>query len=159
MTSSATGTAKHSLSIGRRIGAPVAAVFDAWLDADLIRAWMKPRSEVVLTDVRTNPTVGGAFRIVMRANERDESHEGVYRIIDRPHRLRFSWASAPAGSDTHVDISFLAAAEEQTMVLLKHEQLISSAATENHREGWRRILDSLARTLEAAPAYRRPGDQ
>jgi uncharacterized protein YndB with AHSA1/START domain len=148
MTVAAAGMSNHSLSLGRRIAAPVAAVFDAWLDENLIRVWMKPQPDVVLTEVRSNATVGGTFRIVMRANGRDESHEGVYRIIDRPHRLRFSWASVPAGSESRVDISFLPAADDQTMLLLRHERLPSSAAADNHREGWRRILESLARTLE-----------
>lgn len=150
MTAPAAGMSSSSLSIGRRIRAPLATVFDAWLDAGLIRAWMKPRPEVVLTEVRTTPAVGGRFRFVMRANQRDEAHEGVYRIIDRPNRLSFSWVSAAAGPDTNVDISFLSAGDTQTMVLLKHERLASAAAADNHREGWRRILDNLARTLEPA---------
>jgi uncharacterized protein YndB with AHSA1/START domain len=158
MTPSATGVS-HSLSIGRRVGTRVPAVFDAWLDAGSIRAWMKPRSEVVVSDVQTDAVVGGRFRIVMRAHGRDECHEGVYRIIDRPHRLRFSWASPAAGPDTSVDISFLAASEDQTMVLLTHGQLNSLAAAENHREGWRRILENLARILEETSPDQHSGGQ
>jgi uncharacterized protein YndB with AHSA1/START domain len=148
MTVPLTHPAGCSLSIGRLIRAPGEEVFDAWLNPNLLRLWMKPQPQVVVVEALTNPIVGGTFRIVMRANGRDESHEGVYHIIDRPHRLSFSWVSVPAGPDSHVDISFLVAAEEQTMVLLKHERLASPSATENHREGWRRILDSLAHTLE-----------
>jgi uncharacterized protein YndB with AHSA1/START domain len=149
MNTPARDMTNYSLSIGRRVRAPLAAVFDAWLNADLLRAWMKPRPEVVLTDVRTNATIGGTFRIVMRAYDKDELHEGAYCIIDRPNMLSFSRTSVPAGADTGVDISFLKTTDDQTMVLLKHERLCSPIAAENHREGWRRILDSLARTLES----------
>lgn len=151
------GRSNYSLAIGRRIHAPIAAVFDAWLDGDLIRAWMQPRPDVIVTDVQTDVSVGGAFRIVMRGNGCDEAREGVYGIIDRPRRLSFSWVSAPAGTDSHVDISFLESADEETMVLLKHERLASPIARENHREEWRKSLDSLASTLE--PGYLPPRHQ
>ena len=55
---------------------------------------------------------------------------------------------APAASGGVVDITFLTSADGHTMVLLKHGGLASHASRENHREGWRRILDSLAAVLE-----------
>ena len=141
------GTKQHSLSIGRLIPAPITEVFDAWLDAASMSRWMRPRPEVI-TEVQAEPTAGGKLRIVMRAHHREQVHEGVYRLIDRPARLRFSWSSDPAGTDTTVDVSFLASSHGATMLLLRHEGLKSSVAEVNHREGWRRILDRLADMLK-----------
>jgi uncharacterized protein YndB with AHSA1/START domain len=137
----------YSLSIGRLIQAPIAAVYDAWLNARVLETWMKPKPEVV-TSVQSDPTLGGTLRVKMRAAGREEIHDGVYRLIDRPNRLSFSWSSESAGPDTTVNISFLASDGGRTMLLLKHDGLRSRLAQENHREGWRRILDRLAETLE-----------
>ena len=141
------GGSVHVLSIGRLIHAPITDVFDAWLDARLMAIWLKPRPEVA-TIVSMDSRVGGALRVAMRAGGREEIHEGIYRLVDRPNRLSFTWSSAPAGVDTIISISFLASDEGRTMLLLKHDGLRDRAAEENHREGWRRILDNLAATLE-----------
>jgi uncharacterized protein YndB with AHSA1/START domain len=143
------GGSTHALSIGRLIRAPITVVYDAWLDARRLEQWLKP-APAVITRVSIDPTVGGELRVIMRAGAREEIHEGIYRLIDRPNRLSFTWSSAPAGLNTLVSISFLASDGGRTMILLKHDGLRDHAAEENHREGWRRILDSLAETLERA---------
>jgi uncharacterized protein YndB with AHSA1/START domain len=84
----------------------------------------------------------------MSAPGRDERHEGRYLSLDRPTRLRFTWSSVAAGPESVVDITLLHTGDASTMILLKHERLSSQTARENHREGWRRILDNLARMLE-----------
>jgi uncharacterized protein YndB with AHSA1/START domain len=141
------GGSAHAIAIGRLIRAPITVVYDAWLDMRMLERWLKPRPDVV-TSVTLDTKVGGRLWIAMRAGGRDEIHEGVYRLIDRPNRLSFTWSSAPAGVDTMVSISFLASDEGRTMLLLKHDGLRDRAAEENHRESWRRILDSLADTVE-----------
>jgi uncharacterized protein YndB with AHSA1/START domain len=118
-----------------------------------METWMKPRPDV-LTDATVDPTVGGTFRIVMRTNGRVEVHDGTFTQIDRPHRLRFTWSSRPAGTDTVVEISCLAWPDGHTMLLLKHDGLKSEAAADNHREAWRHILSRLTELLETRPASR-----
>jgi len=141
----------HSLSIGHLIRADVAAVFAAWLDVSQLKIWMKPRPEVQ-TDAIADVRVGGRFRITMRSGAHVEIHDGTYTQIDQPHTLRFSWSSRPAGEETTVDLSFLAVnGSGKTMLLLKHDRLKNQTALENHREGWRRMLDRLAETLERRP--------
>jgi uncharacterized protein YndB with AHSA1/START domain len=135
------------ISIGRVIRAPITDVFDAWVDPRLMAIWLKPRPDVITT-VAVDSRAGGTLRVTMQAGSREEIHEGVYRLIDRPNRLSFTWSSAPAGVDTVISISFLASDQGRTMLLLTHDGLRDRAAAENHREGWRRILDSLAALLE-----------
>jgi uncharacterized protein YndB with AHSA1/START domain len=150
MTAFAGRTHKHSASVGRLIQAPIGAVFDAWLDGARFKDWMTPRPEALVTEAQAEPVEGGRLLVVMRAHGREERHEGRYLTIDRPGRLRFTWSSSTAGLDSVVDITLLVTGGDDTMVLLKHEQLPTQAARENHREGWRRILDNLAKTLERA---------
>ena len=119
-----------------------------WLDAARFKEWLAPRPEATVVEARAEPVIGGALLVVMRAHGRDEAHEGTFLAIDRPARLRFTWASATAGPESIVDITLLVSGDDHTMVLLKHEHLPTQAARENHREGWRRILDNLAKVLE-----------
>ena len=147
MTIPANALRAHSLSIGRVIQAPVTDVYDAWLDHRIMEIWMKPRPEIV-TVARTDPKVGGQLRVSMRMGTREEVHEGTYRLIDRPNRLSFTWSSGSAGDDTIVDVSLLASDGGKTMLLLKHRGLRNRLAEDNHRAGWRRILDRLGETLE-----------
>lgn len=119
-----------------------------WLDASRFKDWMAPRSEATVIEAQAEPVIGGRFLVVMRAHGRDETHEGRFLLIDRPSRLRFTWASTAAGPDSVIDITLLESGNDHAMVLLKHEHLPTYASRENHREGWRRILDNLAKVLE-----------
>jgi uncharacterized protein YndB with AHSA1/START domain len=150
MTAFAGQSHKHSASVGRLIQAPIRVVFDAWLDSARFKDWMSPRPEAVVTEAAAEPVTGGRLLVVMHAHGRDERHEGQYLAIDRPNRLRFTWSSSAAGTDSVVDITLLVTGDDHTMILLKHEQLRTHASRENHREGWRRILDNLAKMLEHA---------
>ena len=109
---------------------------------------MAPRPEAMVVEAQAEPVIDGALLVVMRSHSRDETHKGRFLVIDRPGRLRFTWASTAAGPDSVIDITLLVSGNDHTMVLLKHEQLPTLAARENHREGWRRILDNLAKVLE-----------
>jgi uncharacterized protein YndB with AHSA1/START domain len=112
----------YPLSIGRLIRAPIETVYDAWLDEQLLKQWMTPRTDIVRHDCLT----------------------------DRPQRLRFAWVSTADESETIVDLSFLATEAGQTMLLLKHAGLRSRRALEDQREHWRRLLDKLSELLERA---------
>jgi uncharacterized protein YndB with AHSA1/START domain len=153
---SVNGLPVHSLAIGRLIRAPIALVFGAWIDPALMPIWFKPRADIQ-TEARVDPKIGGALRIVMHDGAHDEVHEGQYRVIEPPNRLSFSWSSGAAGPDSAVDLSFLASDDDRTMLLLKHHGLKDRRAEENHREGWRRILDRLGEILESGrPASNGP---
>jgi uncharacterized protein YndB with AHSA1/START domain len=140
-------TNAHSLTVERVVPGPIADVFDAWLDPALISQWMTPGPGMSVPEARIDPVVGGRFRIVMRAGDRDLPHEGVYKVIERPTRLAFTWTSEPAGSDTLVSIVFTRLADAETRVSLTHERFASESARDSHQQGWGAILDALARHL------------
>jgi uncharacterized protein YndB with AHSA1/START domain len=131
-------TNAHSLTVERVVPGPIADVFDAWLDPALLSQWMTPGPAMSVPEATIDPVVGGRFRIVMRAGDRDLPHEGEYKVIERPTRLAFTWTSEPAGSDTLVSIVF---------TRLAHERFTSESARDSHRQGWGAILDALARHL------------
>ena len=109
--------------VNHRFPASAEAVFDAWLDPELIGKWMfgpAVRDEQV---VRTliDPRVGGAFSFVVRRQGKEINHLGEYLTIERPHRLVFTWTTAeslPATSRVTIEILSL---ENQCELTLTHE--------------------------------------
>lgn len=138
----------YALFLERTIAAPVDRVYDAWLTPEVLRAFMKPKPYVRVADVVVAPAVGGDFRILMHGSGREELHKGTYQILDRPRVVSFRWASESSGPNTVVTVLLTTAGPATTQVSLRHERFDTAAARDNHQEGWRNILDNLARVLE-----------
>jgi uncharacterized protein YndB with AHSA1/START domain len=136
-----------SLKLERIIPGRPEEVFDAWLDSETLKRWMTPGPGMSVPEASVDAVVGGGFRIVMQAGETRLPHEGVYRVIDRPRRLVFTWISAHAGN-TLVTIEFEAVGPMKTRLRLVHEQFKTEAARDNHQGGWAKILDALERAME-----------
>jgi uncharacterized protein YndB with AHSA1/START domain len=88
---SAPTTINPVLEILRLFDAPPNIVFDAWLEREQWQAWIGPEGcqcEVPLLE----PKIGGRYRIQMHLSDgREIPVEGVFKIIDRPNRLAFTW--------------------------------------------------------------------
>jgi uncharacterized protein YndB with AHSA1/START domain len=136
----------YSLTVERVIPGPIEDVFDAWLDPESMRQWMKP-GPMTLSEVTVNPVVGGTFALLFAGEGTLIPHEGEYREITRPHRLVFTWRSAGAG-DTVVTIAFARVDDRKTRVTLTHERFVSEDARDGHRSGWDGILEKLDQTME-----------
>ena len=137
-------TSDLSLTLTQHIPSPPERVFDAWLDPKFLARFMA--DEVVKTE--TDPRVGGRFDIVVKNSKGEVPHWGVYREIDRPNRLVFTWNSPHASPDSLVSIDFRAS-KGGTDLTLVHDRFPSDAMREGHRKGWTAILAALAEALEA----------
>ena len=138
-------TDDYSLTIRREIAAPAEALFDAWLDAHSLTSWMKPDG-IRETRAETDPRVGGAFRIVMVADESDVVHTGTYHEISRPHRLVFTWSSpATQFRDSVVTVTFQPSSSGSTVVEIHQVGLPDEEAQISHRKGWSDALTELGR--------------
>jgi uncharacterized protein YndB with AHSA1/START domain len=76
MESSGDGTFR--VVVRRRLPAPREVVFEAWIDPEGIREWMCP-GDVVSAEATLDVRVGGSFRIIMKAKDRDHVHIGTYQ--------------------------------------------------------------------------------
>jgi uncharacterized protein YndB with AHSA1/START domain len=140
-------TDEYSLTIRREIAAPVEALFDAWLDAQSLASWMRPDG-IRETRAETDPRVGGAFRIVMVADESDVMHTGTYREINRPHRLVFTWSSpATHFRDSLVTVTFQPSSSGSTVVEIHQVGLPDEEAQIAHHKGWSDALGELSHML------------
>jgi uncharacterized protein YndB with AHSA1/START domain len=145
-------TSASKVTVRREIGASAKDVFDAWLDPASLAIWMRPGG-VPRSTAKVDPRVGGAFEIVMHAVEGPIRHAGIYRVIDRPKRLVFTWISpATHFTDSLVTVEFLAGRSPKTTeVVVTHELLPDTDAVASHTEGWTQALELLAVSLSGAP--------
>ena len=138
--------------IRRIIDASPARVFDAWTDADGMRRWMRPGS-VADAECELDIREGGGFRIVMVTPDGDRlEHTGEYRVVDRPHKLVFTWISGGTdGRETVVTVELFERGE-RTELVLTHDRLPDRRRAEMHTEGWTTIVDRLAERAARMPA-------
>ncbi len=136
--------------VTRRFTASAERVFDAWLDTKLIGTWMfgpALREEEVLR-LTLDPRVGGAFSFLVRRQGLEIDHVGVYREIQRPRRLVFTWGIAGEGGES----------ADESVVTIDIAPLGTGAggregANSPSRTGWTRSGPSMGRA--SRPAGRR----
>ena len=138
-----------TVRVSRRFDAPAERVFNAWLDPRGAGKWLfaTPTGEMVRVEI--DARVGGRFVFVDRRQGEDVEHTGAYQEIDRPRRLVFDF-KVPKFSDEatriQVDLAPAASGEDGTLLLLAHEGVHAEYAGRTE-EGWKGILDGLARSL------------
>ncbi len=139
-----------TLSLTRMLHASPKAVYDAWLDPATISRFMAGGADQRVTEAKTDPRVGGRFRIVM-TSDRDIAHEGVYKDLVPHSLIRFTWESPYSPADSEVTIR-LTPVDGGTELALSQVRFLSESARDGHRGGWTHILERLDATLQSAPA-------
>jgi uncharacterized protein YndB with AHSA1/START domain len=139
-----------TLEIKRIFDATPARLFDAWLDREEWEAWIGPEGvncEVPLLE----PRVGGRYRITMRLSDgRVMPVSGVFKTIDAPHRLVFTWGwDGDPSRQSVISITFRQVGE-QTELTLRQEGLGSAANRDDHGRGWNSALNKLVAYLAAS---------
>jgi uncharacterized protein YndB with AHSA1/START domain len=127
--------------VRRTIAAPAEVLFDAWLDPEALAIWMRPGA-IQNTVATVEPRVGGRYEIIMSSATEKYPTAGVYRVIDRPRQLVFTWH--PSGNEHNeslVTVDFIVQGE-RTEVVVTHERLPESARTP-HANGWTSGLEHL----------------
>jgi uncharacterized protein YndB with AHSA1/START domain len=133
--------------VRRTIAASPETLFDAWLDPISLSHWMRPGG-IHSTQARVDPRVGGEYEVIMRTDTNPIRHRGVYRAIDRPRRLVFTWESPPTDNrETLVTVDFIPKGKS-TEIVVTHERLPESALP-SHANGWTSAMEKLAQFFEA----------
>ncbi len=134
------------LEISRILDAPPARVFDAWLDREQWQAWIGPegvRCEVPLHE----PRIGGRYRVIMHLSDgRVIPVSGVFRVIDPPQRLSFTWGWEGDAHQTLVTVS-LRDLGDRTELTLRHDGLPTAEDRDGHGKGWNSALNKLVAYL------------
>ena len=132
-----------TVSVSKVIAAPIAKVFDAWLDPVMLAKFMLPMPGMAAPQVVNKAQVGGEFSIVMQVGENQVPHTGQYLEMDRPSKLSFTWESPESADDSVVTIHFSELNDGKTNVELTHVRFIDEQRRSNHESGWGNILSQL----------------
>jgi uncharacterized protein YndB with AHSA1/START domain len=133
--------APAAVVVRRTIAAPAEDIFDAWLNPEALAVWMRPGT-IKSTVAKVEPRVGGRYEIIMQGESERFPHTGVYRVIDRPRRLVFTWHSPATDEKESLVTVELLRLGGKTEVVVTHEQLAESAR-ESHSRGWTSALEHL----------------
>ncbi len=141
----------HVLEIERRLNAEPDRVFAAWIEPDQMAEWFGP-GNMTIPHSSADARVGGAWSVTMR---NEGGHErivgGVYREIDRPKRLVFTWGwlvDGQPGKETEVAVDFIADGDG-TLMRLTQRGFDTAENRDMHNKGWSYSFDGLARLVEA----------
>lgn len=113
----------------RTYAAPIADVWRAWTQPELLRQWWGPE-KTTITECEVDLRVGGALRIVTVAGEEMGKYagtrwplEGTFTHVEEPHRLIYeatSWTDGEEGATIeHVNEVELSARGDRTVVHLR----------------------------------------
>jgi len=139
----------NTVVIHRRIVATREELFDAWTDAEGMRAWMCP-GNTVSVDVRMDLRVGGSLLVIMRDPDKKHEHRGEFTVVDRPGKLAFTWiAVATDMRPTLVTVEFFAVSESECDLVLTHEKFPKKEASDQYRGGWAQIVGRLEQYLQS----------
>ncbi len=126
------------------IPAPPTVVFEAWVDADSMAEWMCPRPAIP-TRVELDTRIGGRYRIDIDDEGFELSVTGEYLVIDRPHRLSFTWTCTTwkaSDPESIVSVYLEPHGEDETLMTIRHERLPADLA-DGHQRGWALIAQQL----------------
>lgn len=143
-----TDIAKRTLVLTRTFHAPAALVFDAWSDPKHLVRWWGP-NDFTLPHCEQDFRVGGRYRFCMRGPDgSDHWVRGEYTMIDRPHRLVFTWLREDADGDIWCDTVVAITLEQRgavTLLTLNQTTFATVPHCEEHSVGWNECLDRLVR--------------
>jgi uncharacterized protein YndB with AHSA1/START domain len=140
-----------TLRLERLIPSPPEILFALWTEpAQLIRWWAPEGYEPSVDALDTRP--GGRWRTTLRRPDGSMlATSGVYRIIEPPRRLVFTWAwedqSGARGHETEVMVNFEARPGGTRLVLVQR-RFESKQVRDNHHAGRSASFDRLTRIAD-----------
>lgn len=149
MTATAMDIESRTLRMQRDFKASPERLFDAFTDPKHVTGWWGPEgmtTPIVEMDLRE----GGKWRTTIVGSyeggeEGSYIASGVYKVIERPHRLVYSWGwveDGQRGPDSTVDLTFTEI-EGGTRLTIVHSVFETVEERDDHSGGWVSSLNCL----------------
>jgi uncharacterized protein YndB with AHSA1/START domain len=135
--------ADDELLISRTFDAPAALMFELWTDPAHFKNWMGPGS-YECRHAEIDLRVGGAYRGMIKSPDDESWFGGVYREIESPSRLvfTFKWDKGPSGErETLVTITFREEADGRTTMTFHQTPFMDVERRNAHIGGWNGAFD------------------
>ena len=137
----------RSIDIRRRYPGSASLLWRMFTDPGHFARWWGPEG-TTCTKCEIDLRPGGAWETVITGEQMgDMPVGGVYREIDAPYRVTFTWAwlndEKPHESLVAIELTEFG---DECEVRILHREL-SEAQTDSHLGGWTSALDCLAQTL------------
>lgn len=134
------------------IAAPIGAVFAALTEPEELVRWWGREGRYQTTHVVSDLRVGGAWE--MRGVSADGDAQtlgGVYRIVEAPRRLEFTWGFVWTGGDRSANETVvrydLEGRGSLTRVTVTHTGFTDRIEHAEHEQGWKTVLAWLAESF------------
>jgi uncharacterized protein YndB with AHSA1/START domain len=134
--------------IERTFEAPAEDVFDAWTNPEVIRRWFRPGRGWGEASAVVDLRVGGKVSVVMRAPDGSEvGAGGEYTLIERPHRLAFTWTFDDDPSNQQMIELEFSEQDGATTVVFVNSNISGEDRRDSQYEGWQACIDNMERVL------------
>lgn len=153
---------KKEFTLQRTYSAPIATVWDAWTQAELLRQWWGPKNTFV-PECRIEPQIGGEVYVVMEAGEGMGKYAGTrwpmagtFTRVDPVTRLTYdarSWTDGQESTTTIEHTNDIMLSEQDGQTTLTLDVTITSIgdkakmAAFGMKFGYKAQLDKLAERL------------
>jgi len=136
-----------TLRLERLIAAPPEQLFALWTEPSQVMKWWAPEGYTVSAH-SFDMKPGGRWRVAMRRADGGEVATcGVYRVVDPPHRLTFTWAweneDGARDHETEVTVIFETSPGGARLTLVQR-RFESKRARDDHGRGWSGCLVRIA---------------
>lgn len=155
---------KKNFTLKRTYPAPVASVWDAWTQAEMVRQWWGPKNTFV-PECRIDARVGGEVHIVMEAGEGMGKYAGTrwpmtgtFTRVDPVTRLTYdarSWTDGEESTSTILHVNDVTLTEHDGQTELTLDVTITQIGAKakmaafGMKWGYKAQLDKLAERLTA----------
>lgn len=138
----------RTLTLSRTLNTGRETAFDAWVNPETLVRWWGPEG-FTTPELDMDVREGGAWSTVMLSPEGSRHHvSGVYKVIDRPNRLVFTWSwtqdDGSKGHETEIEVTFTTKGDKTLMTLVQ-KVFKEVEHRDNHEKGWTSSLDRLER--------------
>jgi uncharacterized protein YndB with AHSA1/START domain len=140
--------AARVVRIERTFDAPAEDVFDAWTSEEVISRWFRPQAGWREAEAEVDLRVGGEVRVVMRTPDGEPIRAGgEYTLIERPHRLAFTWTFQDDPSNQQMIELEFTERDGVTTVLFVNSDISDEQRRNSQYEGWSTCFDEMGRVL------------